>query len=260
MTGAFPMLQLSGFSAHQLRDVGALALMSRVDTKYLVCATSAQDLLNVLQREYSILEIGGTRLMRYRTDYFDTADFALYYQHHNGHAHRSKVRCRHYLDSDKRFLELKTRNNKGRTVKNRVGVDTEQDAQARVPDLLRQFCGQTLHSEHMGATLRIDYRRVTLQSRIHGERVSIDVDLCAGRKDEAPAFYLPALAIVEIKQNQFNPGSPVQQVLRRLGTRPGAFSKYCIASALLYAEHLKTNRFKRTLSRINPYLESTRGN
>jgi hypothetical protein len=207
-----------------------------------------------------VLEIAGTRLMRYRTDYFDTPEFALYYQHHNGLSNRAKVRCRHYLDSDKRFLELKSRNNKGRTFKNRVFVAADQDAQVLVPEFLEQYFTQPLLAHRLDNMLRVDYRRVTLQSARHGERVSIDVDLCAGRRDEAPAFRLSGMAIVEVKQDQFKPGSPVQQTLRRLGSRPGSFSKYCIAGALLYRDRLKVNRFKRTLARIHPFLESTRGN
>jgi hypothetical protein len=251
-------LQLSGFTAHGLTEVGALSLMSRIDTKYLVGTADLGDLLQAMQAEYSVLEIAGSRTMRYHTDYFDTSDFALYHQHHNGRANRSKVRCRHYVDSGLRFLEHKAKDNKGRTVKNRIGLEAGQEPRALVPDFLRRF-SPLFQPQVLDSVLYVAYHRVTLQSHAFGERVSIDVDLCGGRAGEAASFCMPGVAIVEVKQNQFNAGSAVQRVLRDLGARQASFSKYCVAGALLYPERLKINRFKRTLSRINPHLESTRG-
>jgi SPX domain protein involved in polyphosphate accumulation len=67
-----------------------------------------------------VLEINGARLHHYQTLYFDTRDFALYSQHHNGQRARYKVRVREYLDSEMAFLEVKRKTNQNRTIKSRL--------------------------------------------------------------------------------------------------------------------------------------------
>ena len=49
-----------------------------------------------------------------------SADFDLYHRHHIGRSNRFKVRSRRYVESDLCFFEVKYRNNKGRTIKNRI--------------------------------------------------------------------------------------------------------------------------------------------
>ena len=73
------------------------------------------------------------------------------------------------------------------------------------------------------------FRRATLLGLRTGERVTIDFDLVLiGEGRSKP---LPAVAIVEVKQWPFAPGSRTLTALRRAGKRPGWVSKYCAAIA-----------------------------
>ena len=52
--------------------------------------------------------------------YFDTDDYEMYRMHHAGRTVREKIRVRTYLDSLDTFLEVKNKNNHGRTKKKRI--------------------------------------------------------------------------------------------------------------------------------------------
>ena len=93
----------------------AVALLNRTDTRYLLTTSRLGPLLEALAGEYLVLEIEGTRLHHYQTLYFDPSDFALFRRHHAGAAVRHKVSGRAYLDTGLSFLEVKAKDNRGRT-------------------------------------------------------------------------------------------------------------------------------------------------
>src|SRR4051812_18873006 len=95
-------------------------LMNRTDTKFLFTTDQFETVLNEVAPYYKVLEVNGKRLNHYKTLYYDTSDLALYNKHHNGKLNRYKIRHRTYVESDTGFLEVKFKNNKGRTIKNRV--------------------------------------------------------------------------------------------------------------------------------------------
>ena len=64
----------------------------------------------------------------YKSLYFDTEDRKFYNDHHNQRVHRHKVRYREYVDSGLVFLEIKCKNNKGKTIKKRLKVDKIHDS------------------------------------------------------------------------------------------------------------------------------------
>jgi hypothetical protein len=211
-------------------------------------------LLQKLRHDYAVLSIDARRVLRYRTDYLDTGDFAFYHAHHNRRARRSKVRCRHYLDSGRAFLEIKGKSNKGLTVKHRVALPADEDLPALASDLMRQV-GAAAQPVALQRSVRVDYHRISLSSALHGERASIDLGLnAAERQRYGRAFGLCDLAIVELKQARLNPASPLFRALREMRLPPVSFSKYCVACALLLPDLLKTNRFKPTLMRLAPHL------
>ena len=249
---------LRHFSTHSLRDVGEQSLMNRYDTKYLLPLKHLDEFLQRICHDYSVLEIDGRLVHGYQTEYFDTPDFSHYLAHHNNRSPRSKVRRRTYVDSGRRYLELKLKNNKGKTEKQRVPLvvgASEQD----VGILLHAAPFISLHSgESLQPRLTIDYSRIALWSRQHGERVSIDIGLHATRADDAAnGFNLDELVIVEVKQGAINRASPARAALRHFMVRPLSFSKYCIACALLYTQQLKINRFRKLLLKLRPYLAPT---
>jgi len=98
----------------------SVALMNRTDTKFVFRADRLPDFLNSIKSEYRILNINDKRASKYETLYFDTPDFKLYKEHHRGKASMYKVRHRIYVDSQLHYFEIKFKNNKGRTIKNRI--------------------------------------------------------------------------------------------------------------------------------------------
>ncbi len=231
---------LAGFAPIGLAGLQDVALLRRVDTKLVLHQTQLICALRQLHSDYEILEIEGRRLHRYRTLYFDTADYALYHQHHNGQSNRYKVRARTYEDSGLAFLEVKRKNAQGLTIKERL----------QIPEIIMQFgpAGSDFLSsvfpypvDGLTPVLWNRFQRVTLVNRQRAERVTLDFDVSfrAGQLEIA----LPGVAIAEIKQSGYALRSEFIGQLRRFGVRPMRFSKYCIGLSLL-APQVKHNHFK----------------
>ncbi len=108
------------FTPITLQEMDAVMLLDRTDTKFVLSTAQLLQALAAVQHDYRMLAVQGIRLNRYRTLYFDTADFALYHLHVNDRAERYKVRSREYTDSGLSFLEVKHKTRKDRTVKDRV--------------------------------------------------------------------------------------------------------------------------------------------
>lgn len=238
---------LKPFSPVSLAQVNALGLSNRTDTKFVFHLDRLAGLLNALQKDYGILEIGGARSIAYETVYFDTAAFQLYLQHHAGNRNRIKIRSRRYSETDQSFLEVKFKTNTNRTLKRRVeteGLLTEIGNR----DELWSGLGHRLGSVTLEPKLWNNFTRMTLVNLQQTERVTIDVDL-EFQNDHATAVF-PRLVIVEVKQPRRDPRSVVMQTLEDFNLHPMSFSKYCIGVATLYPQ-VKHNHFKPTLQ----YLE-----
>ena len=137
---------LEGFRGHCLAEQMQARLMNRVDTKFLVPAYLLDACLRGLEHHYSILEIDGRRRFTYDTLYFDTPERQLYLDHHNGKLNRFKLRIRHYRETGDSFLEVKKKNNRERTIKNRLPLTSQTVASAmrsnsNHADHLTCFCG-----------------------------------------------------------------------------------------------------------------------
>jgi len=191
--------------------------------------------------------------MTYDTLYFDTPDRQLYREHHNGKLNRMKVRVRHYRDSDDAFLEIKRKNNKGRTVKERRALSTfpdpAQPERAQLQPMMRELLG--LPATRMSPALFVHYRRTTLMNRSTCERVTVDTDLAFLSALNGERRVLTGLAVLELKSPLLFPDSPLGLRLKSLGYRPVAFSKYCVGTALLAPDQVKTNRFKPVLGLLS---------
>ena len=87
----------------------AAGLLTRVDRKYLVGATTAQDVIDVLAERARVLDIDGRRSFSYASTYFDTPALDSYHRAARKRRRRFKIRTRSYLDSELTFLEVKTR-------------------------------------------------------------------------------------------------------------------------------------------------------
>ncbi len=109
----------AGFDPISLKQMDSVALLNRVDTKFVMTANQLLTALAMVQSNYWMLEVKGQRLNHYRTLYFDP-DFELFLDHVTGRAERYKVRSREYTDSHLSFLEVKHKTRKDRTIKDRI--------------------------------------------------------------------------------------------------------------------------------------------
>lgn len=225
---------------------GKAGLLDRVDAKYPLSYSQMTALIQECKKEYHILEINGIRSMQYKTTYYDTADLAYYHAHHAGHFSRLKIRVREYIDNQSSFLELKQRNNHGRTIKTRSGLPAihEDPLEALEQDVFADKLH--LQRDDLNATVTIEYNRITLVRPETAERVTIDYDLRFSFGNESKL--LEDFAIAECKQIK-SVGSPFKLLMKQHHIREGSISKYCLGIILLYP-HVKKNRFKPFLLKL----------
>ena len=118
----FPQI-ITDFLPISLDEMDDVKLMSRTDTKFAFKANKMPLLLQKLLPFYRVLAIDGKLIHDYKSLYFDTDDRKFYLDHHNGRVNRNKIRFREYVGSKLAFLEIKLKNNKGKTIKKRMKVD-----------------------------------------------------------------------------------------------------------------------------------------
>ena len=245
-----PSPSLEKFSPINLEELGVAALLNRVETKYIFHQDQLDQVLSCLQDQYRILEINHLRANQYQTLYFDTVDFHFYQRHQAGAQQRWKVRSRTYLDSERTFLEVKYKNNKKRTHKQRIPANSLLDMlhPSSDPFLL---ANAPCRRADLQPSLETTYTRSTLVNLNGQERVTIDLNLQFA--NGISSIDLSGLVIVEVKQAHFMPQSLFMKKLIKSGIRPTRFSKYCIGTALLNP-WIKQNRFKSILLTINKLL------
>lgn len=247
---------LQQFRPHGLNDLNKASLMNRVDTKFIIPVVNLPAIFAAIKAHYSVLEINGLRCFRYQSVYFDTLNHRFYNMHHSGHLNRHKVRVRRYVDSDSQFLEVKFKNNKKRTIKNRIALDS-------ATDINLENYGQFLQRVGLPSNLQLhpcltsNYQRIAFASEERGERLTIDLNLeneylaTPNRKKSQ----LDNLAIVELKQSRVDRTSPFFEIIRKMGIRSSGFSKYCMGMTMTqkHNEAIKTNRFKPILRKIDRF-------
>lgn len=224
----------------------SVALMNRTDTKFIFRADQLPAFLNMIKPDYRILSINDVRASRYETLYFDTPDFKLYMEHHRGKAGRYKVRHRIYVDSDLHYFEIKFKNNKGRTIKNRIKrKELLQTINGKSEELLKEYSNLT--AQHLFPKLWSNCSRITLVNRQSKERLTLDIDLQF--KNELDEKRLSNIVIAEVKQEKLSP-SPFIKLMKKYNIRAGSISKYCFGVVCLY-DQIKKNNFKSKLLAIN---------
>jgi len=234
-----------------LEEMSAVKLMNRIDTKFVTTVPMLCRLLAMAGPHYRVQEIAGERNMLYHTVYFDTPDCNMYRVHQCGRAGRQKVRVRRYVASNLTFLEVKTKNNHGRTKKKRIPIpDIDLERVNMDSPQNRPFLHSTLRYDttQLAPTMNNHFRRITLVNQALTERLTIDTDLRFHNVATHLDWHDPRLAIIELKRDGHVP-SPVLAMLLALRIRPHGFSKYCIGSALTNP-HLPVNRFKPKIAEI----------
>ena len=224
-----------------LEQMSSIRLMNRTDTKFVTSKDNLVRLLEMAQGKYYAQFNNDSRIANYMTTYWDTDNHRFFLEHHNGRAPRQKVRVRTYMDSDLTFLEVKTKNNHGRTKKKRVEVPSQEiEVQGTNGEFVEALVHQGLNEMH--PTVRNQFHRITLVNYGKTERLTIDYDVHFHNLETGNNANVGPLVIIELKRDG-NVYSPVLDILRVLRIKPSGFSKYCIGSVMTN-RNLKRNIFK----------------
>lgn len=237
---------IKSYDSISLAETDRVKLMNRVDTKFVCSFDLIPLILLENNQNYKVLEVNDQRIMPYKTVYFDTPDFKMYVDHQNGKLNRYKIRQREYLVSGVNYLEIKFKNNKGRTIKSRI---SSQNNQFAIQNGAQNFVKENtpFNPSELEPKLWNNFKRITLVA--DSERITIDFALCFNNGDDRTIEYFD-LAIVEVKQESQNFKSSIMQSLKKQGIRPNGFSKYCVGACSIY-NHLKYNGFKSKFLTIN---------
>ena len=246
---------LSAMKSISLEEMSAVKLMKRNDTKYVTNVPTLMRLLQLTQSKYYVQEINDSRIANYNTLYWDFCDDHHYYLiHAQKRKPRTKVRTRRYVDSGIAFLEIKRKDNHGKTRKKRVKVPMQdtimQDSLVGEPFLKEQL-GLTF-SDLIPAMSNF-FSRITLVNYEKTERVTIDFNLRFDNHETGKKQRLDNLVIIELKRDG-RTHSPLLAVLRELRIKPSGFSKYVIGSAITNSslrQNLLRKRLRTVAKRIN---------
>lgn len=229
-------------------------LMNRIDTKFICNRQKLDELLEAAAEDYLVQENDGKLLMPYKTCYLDTPEAEMYRKHHCGKKNRYKIRIRTYEQSGISFLEVKHKDNHGRTTKVRRSW-SENVPTKEADQFLESNSPYTFQT--LVPTLENHFRRITLVNRELTERLTIDLELQATNPRTGRSVSFPDLVIIELKRDNHKP-SIMPELLCSLRIRPAKFSKYCIGMALTDPD-LKQNLFKeriRTVRKCTEILKS----
>ncbi len=240
------------FSPISLQEMDRVKLMDRTDTKFVFKMDQLEALLPQLNNEYRILDINGFRSSKYETLYYDTENFNLYINHQNRKLNRFKIRIRNYVESSLIYFEVKFKNNKGRTIKNRVKrKDLNPILKQKEIDLLGEL--STINAQELVPKIWVNYSRTTLVAINSCERVTIDTHLHFVNGSIAKSY--DDIVIVEVKQERAIK-SPIITLLKDNAIREGSLSKYCLG-IVSTVTGIKMNNFKKNLRTINKLLYAT---
>lgn len=240
---------LSRLAPITLEEMSSIRLMNRTDTKFLTNLSGLQKLLEKVDGCYFAQVIDGRRVANYATTYWDNAESHWMFRiHHCKHLPRVKVRVRTYMDSEKSFLEVKRKDNRGKTNKKRISVPSLEAVldQRFGEDFLQERAGLTF--EDIVPVLSNRFRRITLVNQGKTERLTIDYDLHFYNRENGRNMLMDNIVIIELKRDGRVP-SPILPMLRELRIKPSGFSKYCIGSCVTNPD-LKQNLFKERLTYI----------
>jgi len=237
---------ISNFTPITLGDMDGVKLMSRTDTKFAFQANKLPFLLKKLIPFYRVLSIDGKLIHDYKSLYYDTDKRKFYTDHHNQRVNRNKIRFREYVGSGLTFLEIKLKNNKKRTIKKRMKVDTiTKELSEEHKKYIKKIIGKRLE---VNAKQWINFSRITLVHKTQKERLTIDINLTF--ENEKLSGDLKKIVIAEVKQEKMSRSSDFMKIAKEMSILPIRLSKYCMTTLQLNPD-VKQNRFKEKLLFIN---------
>lgn len=244
---------LAPFDPISLKQMDNVKLLDRVDTKFMFREELLPAILERMRPEYYVLEINGQRYNHYETLYFDTHNFGLYLRHHNGKLNRFKFRARRYVESNLHFFEVKFKNNKGRTIKDRIKRPEISPVIAdKAEELVRS--ASNVDPSTLRAQLWVDYVRITFVSKTSQERLTVDTRLTYRNNGHQVDYN--GLVIAEVKQGSARDKSIFVDLMREHSIPQRSISKYCLGVISLNPD-VKRNRFKPTLLYLQKLLRAS---
>ncbi len=234
-----------------LGDMDSIKLMNRIDTKYLTDeATLVKVLKDAAAAGYRALEAEGTKLSPYNSIYFDTPTLRMFMDHRNKKLRRQKVRTRVYVNSSDSYLEIKLKNNKGRTKKKRTSIplsemeDFSKDKEAT--DYLANYSAFSI--DELSPELSTEFDRITLVNPSKTERLTIDTGLHFTNYRNGKKASLEDAVIIELKQDG-RASSQIKGIFLNHRVKPLRLSKYCVAVTLTDPS-VRSGRFKEKVRAI----------
>ena len=229
--------------AISLEEMSAVKLMNRVDTKYVTSEAMVMRLLEqAAQYGYRAQVHCGVVAARYDTRYYDTDERDMYIVHHNRHLARQKIRTRHYEDGSATYLEVKDKNNRGRTKKRRIEIPLDNlmsfmDNSEALAFIEPLAC---YNIKSLSPAIATRFVRITIVNPELTERITIDLNLEFTDLRSSTEGKIEGMAIIEIKQDG-NIHSKAKEILNSLRVKPMRVSKYCLGTALT-VDGIKRNR------------------
>jgi hypothetical protein len=195
--------------------------------------------LESLLSNFLLLNIDDEAICHYQTSYLDTPNLNMYLDHQRGKVDRFKIRVRRYDITKTAFLEIKRKDNKGKTHKNRVIIPFE------TKDSFDTLTEEFVHANspyHLSAIIPIletNYDRIALVDYKNLIRITVDLNLIMVYKDKSKQ--LNDFCIIEIKK-EGNGSTSVEAILHDLGYHKFSISKYCLG--VYHFLDVKKNKFK----------------
>ena len=237
---------VADFLPISLDEMDDVKLMSRTDTKFAFKANKMPLLLQKLLPFYRVLAIDGELIHDYKSLYYDTDNRKFYLDHHNGRVNRNKIRFREYVGSKLTFLEIKRKNNKGKTIKKRMKVNAiSNELSEKQQNYIEKIIGRPME---VNAQQWINFSRITFVHKTQKERLTIDVNLTFENSNEKGD--MKHIVIAEVKQERMSRSSDFMRIAKEMHILPIRISKYCLTTLALNPE-LKKNRFKEKVLFIN---------
>ncbi len=237
------------FNPITLDEMDAVKLMRRIDSKFVFSIDKLPEILEAAKEKYLMVEIENFREQIYETVYYDTPDYEMYTSHHNGKLNRHKVRIRKYIYSDQEFLEVKKKNNRGETIKTRIGrhddikiINSKKNA-----DFLNRYT--PFNPEDLQPKLANRFIRLTLVNKNFSERITLDYNIQFEDLEEGTEIKRNGICIAEVKRSRDDRNTDFINLLTMLRINPMGFSKYCMGLAMLN-QNIKGNLFKQRIRKI----------
>ncbi|MBK8808970.1 MAG: polyphosphate polymerase domain-containing protein [Bacteroidales bacterium] len=236
------------FAPIGLEEMDSVKLLNRTDKKFVLPICKLTDILADMHDKYRLLYINDISKQSYYTIYFDTPDQKMYVEHQNGKLNRFKVRYRNYESTNAGFLEIKFKNNKGRTEKRRISFDYPVKNLSEANEFLQK--NSPYKAEDLLPISEVRYIRLTFVNIANGERVTVDYNLQVNmfnHNEQSEDF--DHICIIEVKRDKNSGISGIADILLKHRVTSNGMSKYCIGLAAV-SDDIKKNRFKQKLRNL----------